>query len=489
MRTAIFHSKLDIAKEGNKFSQYTSVAVQEDALKELRNLLPSDVNDSKDLLPFAGCAACIGLVNLNGCGMMPETAIAIKDTYLKKPVNWEHNRDRIIGYISGTAFATYPDNKLISSDEALSMNSPFNMVVSGVLWRIAGGGWDVEEVEIADNPDAPWFHDLSISWEIAFSDYVIAKNTKNLSRATILSSPEDIAKYSPYLRGEGGDGFTPQGEEVYMVITGKAMCIGIGITRNPASSVKGIVVSPPIELENDDEEEEDCCSTQKNKEKSENNLKKDEKSEKKISQASKTPVKKNKVMPKIQNKEEVFTLLTEASVDVSTQAAINNFLTEQAEAAATELNIKVKAKEDEATKLAAELADFKQKAATAEASLTTITEKVKQLEEQAAEDHRQNVLASRIDELCSKYALAEHPTVKTAVVKQIRNLSDVEYASWMKEMGEPLLTSLESKSKVDPVDATHALKEATASVTIPNAQNIEDVNDFSKLINAVKFSK
>lgn len=484
-KTLKFNSKVSIARDFSKsVFAFQGIAKREDLLSDLRKSLPSqeEIKKNPELLYISANLAVANQINLNSAGMSIATVIDNIDSLTWRPLNIEHDRSRVIGVITGAFFSTYGDNKIISKEEALATLGPVNIGITGIIWKIVNDASEV--VEICDIPEFEMFHELSLSWEVGFNTYSAALGSKNLMTATIVSG-DQVEEYEEFFSANGGNGFTNDGVEVYMIIENPCKFLGAGLTFSPASAVRGVVCNPILE----NEKEEEIEAKASNEVKNENILQKEQKNEQIDSQNKKNNVKKVKHMLKIQNKEEVFTLLTEASVDVSTQARINNFLTEQAEAAANEINIKLKAKEDEAVALAADLAEFKQKAANAEASLNTITEKVKELETRAEEDKRQNILEARVDELCSKYALADNPSVKTAVVKQIRDLTDEEYASWMKDMGEPLLASLNTKTPIDPLDATKALKEATASVNIPNAQSINSKDDVSELLKSLQFTK
>ncbi len=508
MRTTTFHSKLNIAKQNVKISDCVSKAAREDLLTDLRNLLPNEkeIEQNNQFLFFAGNAAAIGLVNANGCGMLPEVAIATKDTYIKKPVNWEHDRGKIIGFISDVAFSSFGDNKLITAEQA-SNSGLFNIVVSGIIWRIANGGMEAEIAEMCDQPNTPWFHDLSISWEIGFDKYIILKGSKNISKGTLIKNEEDVLKYTRYLNGEIsedgyiGNGFTPEGEEVYMIIDGEPTCLSIGLTINPASQVRGLVTTPNKilpELEEDPEEQDDnemeddkemdgmsskASILVKKPQKNEEKTKIVEIIAKNISQKENKTVKKIKVMKKFTKMDEIHDYFTEASLDSSAPRAIENFLVDELAkgAAVYEEKITLAATELQATKDEAKaVAD---KLALAEAELKTLKDQFTIIEAKVEEERKQNVLNSRIETLAETYDISD-ASVKKTIVKQIRELDDESYASWLKpdEIGGILLASRVKSEKVDPEVAAKGFKEAKASVTIPNTETPQKAADYSELI-------
>ncbi len=494
MKTITFYSQAHIAKKSESLTTYTSKAAQEDVLKDIRNLLPAEeeIKANPDLLFFAANAAVANLVNLNGAGMTTETALKIKESWLRKPVNISHDRSRCIGFITGSSFSTYGENKLITSEEAAALAGPFNMAISGILWRIAGYGYEADMIESCDNPDQDYYHDLSISWEIGYSEYIIALGTKNLQKATIISDPDEIVKYSKYLREEGGDGFTEEGEEVYMIIAGDPIVLGVGAVRNPAASVKGIVTTPNKILDSasiSDVKAENTQISAEIKPNLENNAEKNKKSEKNLSQNKKTTVKKNKIMKKFNSVDEFHECLAEAGVDVSTQRAFDSYLTEQVGKGAKAYTEEIQAKETEIASVKQEALATKEKLSNAETELETLKTQLSELKDQLEQDRKQNVLASRLDSLAETYELSD--AVKKAITKQIRELDDASFASWLKpdEMGGVLLAGREKDKTVDIDAVTESLKTATASVNIPNAQNLENEKpDYTKLIESIKLN-
>ena len=67
------------------------------SIESLRPLIPSNINLDKniDLLAVAFNAAVVNKFNKNGDGIDSETAVAVKDYFVHKPTNIEHDRDRI----------------------------------------------------------------------------------------------------------------------------------------------------------------------------------------------------------------------------------------------------------------------------------------------------------------------------------------------------------------------------------------------------------
>lgn len=501
-RTATFHSKISFAREDAKFAPFISKAAQEDSLRDLRNLLPSksDAESTPDLIAWAGPAAVLGLANRNNYAMTSEVGVAISKTYLSKPVNWAHNREINIGFVNNVGFSTFGENKLISAEEA-ALLPICNMVLSGVLWKVASDGL-AEEVSLFDDPESPWFHEMSLSWEVGFTEFSLLVGSKNVSTSRIVSDEEGIKKYLPYLREEGGEGFDEEGNEISILITDKdAICLAVGLTTRPAAFLNGVVTGSKPEKESKASQEQvinkelsseisDFVKEEFKKVFAEMkiNEKKVQIDEDLFSQVQKSAVNNNNFMKKLYSREEICDYLTKAGVD-SAPLVFEEFLTSEANKGAKEYQNRLDSAASDLANSKKEAEETKTKLTAAETELAALKDKIAELESKVEEDRKQTVLASRMEELSDKFDLSE-ASVRKAIVKQIKDLDDTAFASWLKEdeIGGILLAGhpkKEAKASVDPDEATKALKETKASVTVPNAQDETKGIDKDKISNAL----
>lgn len=499
MKTFPFSTKVSLARNSKSIFPKTEVASKEDTLKDLRKMLPTQQESLKDpdLVYISANLAVCNQVNLNNAAMTIGTAIEFADSLKMRPLNIEHNRSDVCGVITGVFYSAYGTNLIITKEQASKIRGPVNISITGVLWKVVSEAGEV--VSMCDSPDFEMFHDLSLSWEVGFSNYSVAMGSKNLERAQIFAG-EEAEKYEDFLTANEGPGFDDEGNEVYLVIDGPCRFLGGGLTFSPASAVKGIVCNKEVKMEEEEDDDdirvEVSLSEEKPEEseeiakKDENNCKKDEKSENILSQASKKHVNKLKAMQKITSIAEISERLTEASVDLSTQKAIDSFLTDEFKKAEAANFAKVEEIKAEAESAKLELAQLKDQAEKAELASAALQKKVEELESQAAEDRRQNILESRMVDLTDKYDFSSNKALKSAIVKQIENLNDKGFEDWLADIGEPLLASIDKSKKVDPVVATAALQEATASVTIPNGQDVTKKSGLSVLkTSAIIFTK
>jgi hypothetical protein len=89
--------------------------------------------------------------------------------------------------------------------------------------------------------ESDFFQTVSASWEVGFNDYVVAVGGNDLFESSIISDPEEIKAYSPYLKSLGGKGELQDGRKVNRLIVGDIYPLGIGFTSNPAADVKGLI--------------------------------------------------------------------------------------------------------------------------------------------------------------------------------------------------------------------------------------------------------
>jgi hypothetical protein len=97
-------------------SQIQDSEISQASIESLRSLIPNDIdlNRNIDLIGVAFNAAVVNKFNKNGDGIDSETAVAVKDYFVHKPANIEHDRDRIVGHIVSAGFSKYgEDSELI----------------------------------------------------------------------------------------------------------------------------------------------------------------------------------------------------------------------------------------------------------------------------------------------------------------------------------------------------------------------------------------
>jgi len=472
---------------------------------------------SEDLLWFTCNAANPNLANLNHDLILSEGAVKIAKGVRYKPTNLEHNRESIVGLTTNAGFSEYGTNKLISEEEVLATNKPVNLAVAGCLWKVVGDITDV--IEEASSPLSKNYKKISVSWELGFNSYSVLLGSKDASKG-IIKRGEDAKPYYKYLRAEGGAGVDDNGLEVYRVIE-DGLFLGIGITTDPAASVEGILtfkseepivemempetpeVEEPEESESEDEEKtkvkieieieanEDkepiicpkCASAEAIDEEI---VKKDEKSENKISTLESSAVTKIVTM-KFNTVNDALASLREAEASFPTAKELREyFLSEFAKA-----NELYEASQAEKEKAVAELQESITASQTSTAEIEALKAKIELMEAQAREKEASDIFDSRFSALAAEYDI-EDAKVRASIAKQIKDLDEDGYQYWLANDGDVILANrIKSKPQVNVEEATASLKEATASIDIPNSQDVSDKEGISlaDLAKEIQFKK
>ena len=238
--TASFANKI-------KAETFNKESISEASLQSLTSIIPEGIDFEKniDLIGVAFNAAVANKFNKNGDGIDSETAVAIKDYFIHKPTNIEHQRDKVVGHIVGASFSSYGDNQIIDDAAIVSFagnGGPFNIALSAVIYKGVNPDF-AALVEKSTDKDSEFYQKVSASWEIGFNDYDLALGSKDLKDAEIIEDEELKESLSKHLKAYGGSGKTDDGVEIYRLIKGDIYPIGIGFTANPAASVKGLVTN------------------------------------------------------------------------------------------------------------------------------------------------------------------------------------------------------------------------------------------------------
>lgn len=222
----------------NKFLSIASV-------DELKNVIPP--NDCEDLLPFAANACVVNLGNRNGVMVGTETALSFYKKWLHKFVDVEHNREQIVGHITGATLSKFDMNYAIGAgSEPLQEadvvgNGPFNICLNGFIYKILSSDL-VETILESNDPTSPCYLDVSLSWELAYDEFKIAIGGQTIDECEIIDDEIAIESYLPYLRENKGTGKLSDGRFVFKLICGEVIPLGVGITYSPAAAVKGMTI-------------------------------------------------------------------------------------------------------------------------------------------------------------------------------------------------------------------------------------------------------
>lgn len=229
--------------------KYLAVA----SVDQLKEYLPKnvDLDINRDLMGVAFDAFVVNRGNKNGHIISTDVALAMVENFVNKPFNIEHNRKVVVGFCTGYGFSEFGSSKPLTLEQVKSMKEPFNVVLSGYVWKIVNPDFAKELVESSD-PSSNKYLSVSASWELGFNEFNIAKGNKNLAEAMIIDEEDKILKLKDRLKVFGGNGVDEDGQPVLLNLQGSVLPLGIGFTNTPAAEVSGVVISYDQKQEEDE---------------------------------------------------------------------------------------------------------------------------------------------------------------------------------------------------------------------------------------------
>jgi len=200
-----------------------------------------DLEKNYDLIGVAFNAFVVNRANKNGQVISTDVALSSVENFKFKPMNIEHKRKNVAGLITGYGFSEYGTDKPLTLEEVKDKKEPFNVVLSGFVWRVVNDEF-AAKLEASSDPSSESYLTISTSWEMGFRNFNIAKGSLNLAESTIISDDEIVASMKDKLSHFGGKGVDEDGTPLYINLVGEVLPLGIGFTMNPAADVKGVKV-------------------------------------------------------------------------------------------------------------------------------------------------------------------------------------------------------------------------------------------------------
>ena len=241
---SIFDGIIVQAKIAAEEDKYLATA----SINQLKKFLPTHINldVNKDLMAVAFDAFVVNRGNKNGHIIGNDVAFNMIPNFVNKPFNIEHNRKTIVGFCTGYGFSEFGSSQPLTFEQVQDTNEPFNVVLSGFVWKVANPEFAQEIAESSD-PSSPKYLSVSASWELGFNEFNVAKGSKNLNEATIVDEPDQIVSMKDNLKVFGGNGVDQDGAPIFLNLQGSVLPLGIGFTNNPAAEVTGVYVRDEAE--------------------------------------------------------------------------------------------------------------------------------------------------------------------------------------------------------------------------------------------------
>lgn len=451
------------------------------SLQDIKQIIPSDIDfvDNIDILGVAFNAAVINQFNRNDDGLNGAIAAKVLKNFIHKPTNIEHDKTKIVGHIVSAAFSEYEGNgALISRDEAASMEDPFNLSLGAVVYKYADKAFTKLLMRSLDPNDA-MYQKVSASWEVGFSQYVIAMGSPNLKDAEVIKNPKHIEEFRKKLKAYGGNGKTKDGVKLYRILTGDIFPLGIGFTGNPAADVKGVIGQDEVE-----EEQEEVVINDSRDKKTHFDMKKSnfmKKNAAAISQIVEADVKNKKetTMDVEQTLSELKALLVEKKFSEEAVASMTSTFADAIKAKDTEYRESLTKAEQEKVALAAEREELKASVEGLQTQLQTMTQKVTEFEDFKKQEEAVARFNARMEVIDQAYELDDED--RKVVADDIKGLGEAEeaFASYQgklaviwRDKNKQAKAALE-KSIQERIDAEVAKKTVNVAVASETKSDAE----------------
>jgi len=240
---------------GNKFNVVTAAHIVKDKkqkeniinkidVEKARNIEDLDLENPNMLRML--CVHTSTGFNKNDHYFIPKELFAAKDTVMYQMVDWEHDREEVVGCIIGYATTTFDGAEFTAADIEIDENAEFDL-------QTEIGIWLHRKEDIANEILKRYEEDrLFVSMECTFEDFDFAIESPEGGVAIVVRN-EETDFLIQHLRKFGGSG-KYKNYKIGIAFRGINF-IGVGIVEHPAnprSSVLDIAASEDIDVSNED---------------------------------------------------------------------------------------------------------------------------------------------------------------------------------------------------------------------------------------------
>ena len=435
--TTIFSSTIKplVSEEKDKYLAMASLLEVSDFVPEL------DTDTNIDLLPIAFNACVANRVNKNGDVIDTSTALEIYKNFINKPINIEHNRQKVIGTILSASFSEFGTDKSLTAEEIKDTDKPFNITLGGVVWRIVNSELS-ELIEESNDPTSEHYQGISASWELGFSDYdlvILEEYEKNIENGKTISSSVEKDELREHLRSHGGTGLLDNGKRIYRKVVEQVVPLGIGLTETPAADVKGVAIDK-------EEDNEQYASESQETESEEPEI---------TSQSSENNVNNKKdVVMKITSLKDI----NNDTLKTLEASAVHDFIQEELKKASEDFAAEKEEKETALKAANEKIDDLSANYDKVKDELQSVSENLKTLEDENAAKAAEELFNQRMASFDEKYELTDED--RKVIASDIKELDEEAYSAYTEKMA--VLLSAKDKEAIAAVVAT-AEEEAKAS--------------------------
>ena len=449
--TTIFSSTIKplVSEDKDKYLAMASLLDVGDFIPEI------DTEKNIDLLPIAFNACVANRVNKNGDVIDTPTALEIYENFINKPINIEHNRDRVVGAILTAGFSEFGTDKQITAEELKDHKGPFNVTLGGIVWKVVNSNL-AKMIEDSADPTGDSYQKISASWELGFSDYdlvVIEGEEKNIENAEFVTEIEKVGQLKANLKSLGGTGKLEDGRSVYRRVTEQVVPLGIGLTETPAADVQGVATQKEQKEENTEE------------------VKSSEKLEKTSQSSDNNVNNNNQLVMKIESIKDI----NDESLKTLEASAVHDFIHEQLQKASEDFSSQKKEKEEALEASETKLKEIEEEREALKKELEDVQAGLAELKAQEEARLAQEKFNERMASFDEEFQLTDED--REVIAKDVADMDDEAFAAYGEKMKVLLKDknkkALEEKKKEEDAKAA----EAEASEEVVASESEEETSE------------
>jgi hypothetical protein len=388
---------------------------------DVKNFVPDvDTDKEIDLLPIAFNACVANRVNKNCDVVDTKTAVEMYKSFINKPINVEHNRQRVVGTILTAGFSEFGTDKLLQEQDIRERSGPFNITLGGVIWKVVNSEL-TDIIEESNDPTSEHYMKISASWELGFSDYnlvLLDKNQKNIEGGIEIDDEKEVDSLKENLKIFGGTGKTDSGKYVYRKVINNVLPLGIGLTETPAADVVGVRVkdSPQVKAKLEKDAKPKPVENEKIKE---NN----------ISQSDEKNVNTEKrVIMKITNIKDI----TDDNMKELSASTISDFVEQELKEASEKFAAEKKAMEESLETAMKQAKERDESSKATEEELDKVKSALTTLEQERTEKEAEETFNLRMASLDETYDLTDED--REVIASDIKEMDKAAFEGYQKKV-------------------------------------------------------
>ena len=447
--TTIFSSVLRplVAEQKDEYLAMASLVNIGDFVPEI------DTAKNIDLLPIAFNAAVVNRPNKNGDVIDTTCALSIADHFINKPINIEHNRERIIGTILTAGYSEFGTDNIIDKESLADFNGPFNITLGGVIWRTINEDL-ADIIEDSADPTSENYLKVSASWELGFTDYklaVVEGDEKTIVNAELIGDEaENFETLKDHLASLGGSGKLDDGRYVYRQVVGDVVPLGIGLTETPAADVVGVVTKNEMPIDEEKQSDPDEEKNLKKKEPSQNR-------EEDNASQKQTKAKTKRDTMKITNLKDI----NDESLQVLQASDIASFVEEELQKASENYAAEKSALEDSRKEAQDQIDALSAEAEKRNGELEKVQAELAEMQAEKAAKEAEEKFNQRMTSMDEEYELTDED--REILASDVKDMTDEDFAAYANKMA--VLLSSKNKKVIEEKQAKEAEAAQTEEVT------------------------